>query len=457
MHAPTENEFNINALQRTYTGLLDDVMARYSTDYLTQEFFDKMIAKNVLFGGGMYINDGYLVNHPIARKSLYDEDSLLRVMIDVGFIQILTRSSTPDDFYQMPIKMAKQNIASFQELLNSEWEDFAPTYKLIADSAFFNKNVRMWPQRDMSVGFTKLMLDRAFKELDPLKLGLKAITKDDWLRIRDNFTARQPHQGGPRDKLEKAAIEVLSANQTDPLAGICEVMMIANQAYHYNFGLALTSEEAVGVAVDTTIGAAFNELLQTREIDIGTLSDIPVLKLPKQLPFNRGDLWLNFLRPATKVGQAKTRYISLLKTMIAGATASTEELRVDLKEATNEYISCIIDHLAPVFGRFYIQEAFDESISLAIGNLNDMYSDDNVTAVSAPTAGIAIEIQETIRRKGRQFLTERFKVVDSSKDYDPDDKTITTLGDLRPHIASLAFEKREADLFIEDIPPPPSY
>ena len=130
---------------------------------------------------------------------------------------------------------------------------------------------------------------------------------------------------------------------------------------------------------------------------------------------------------------------------------------MDLKEATNEYISCIIDHLAPVFGRFYIQEAFDESISLAIGNLNDMYSDDNVTAVSAPTAGIAIEIQETIRRKGRQFLTERFKVVDSSKDYDPDDKTITTLGDLRPHIASLAFEKREADRFIEDIPPPPAY
>jgi hypothetical protein len=38
---------SLNTLQRTYTGLLDDVMIRYSDDYSNEMFFNKMIAIGV--------------------------------------------------------------------------------------------------------------------------------------------------------------------------------------------------------------------------------------------------------------------------------------------------------------------------------------------------------------------------------------------------------------------------
>ena len=52
----TGESFSLDDMQRTYTGLLDDVMIRYSSEYLSDDFFNKMIAKNVFFGGGLYIN-----------------------------------------------------------------------------------------------------------------------------------------------------------------------------------------------------------------------------------------------------------------------------------------------------------------------------------------------------------------------------------------------------------------
>src|SRR5688572_14178757 len=100
---PAEHTFDphpsdLASLPWTYTGLLDDVMVRYSDEYMSEDFFNRMIAKNVFFGGGMYINDGYLVNHPIARKHLVNRESLLRQMINVGFVRVLTRAKGKGDF-----------------------------------------------------------------------------------------------------------------------------------------------------------------------------------------------------------------------------------------------------------------------------------------------------------------------------------------------------------------------
>jgi hypothetical protein len=124
-------------MQRTYTGLLDDVMIRYSNGYSSRDFFNKMIAKNIFFGGGLFINDGYLVNHPIARRHLLNENSLLRVMIDTGFIRVLTRASSSEILAQMPLTMARQGNASFSQLVGSpEWDEFSPVFNLIAQSVF---------------------------------------------------------------------------------------------------------------------------------------------------------------------------------------------------------------------------------------------------------------------------------------------------------------------------------
>ena len=378
-------------------------------------------------------------------------------MLATGFIRILTRTNSPEALSQMPVTMANQNNESFRQLVNSsEWNDFGPLLSRIAQTAFFNNTVRSWPDRNMSVGFTKLMRDRAFMEEEPRNLGIGNVTRDEWLRIRDDFLERDPESGGPRDKLERSSLGVLSETRSDPTMAMSEVMTVGNQAYHYNFGLALTSEEKNGVAVDTTIGAAFDELLQTRQVERGQLDDIPILRLPRNMPFERGDLFLDFLDQSTQVGQAKLAYIGSLRNIISGIDRDFDSLRSNLNDATEEYINRIIERLAPTFGRFALERAFDESFTLAIGSLDSQQADDSVTATAAPTAGLAIEIQEAVSQRGRQFLIERFQLSDVSEEFDPSEQVIR-LGDIRPQIASLAFDEDEAAKFIEDIPPAPKF
>jgi hypothetical protein len=456
--------FSLDTMQRTYTGLLDDVMIRYSDEFLSRDFFNKMIAKNIFFGGGLFINDGYLVNHPIAREYLYNDNSLLRRMLTTGFIRILTRTDSPEALSQMPVTMANQGNASFMQLVNStEWNEFESLFGRIAQTAFFNNTIRSWPDRNMSVGFTKLMRDRAFAEEDPRNLGIGNVNRDEWLRIRDDFLSRDPERSGPRDKLEKAALNILSETRSDPRMAMNQVMTVGNQAYHYNFGLALTAEEKNGVAVDTTIGSAFDELLQTRQIERGQLDNIPIFRLPRDMPFERGDLFLDFLDPSTQVGGAKLNYIRSLRDIISGVDRDFISLRSNLNEAANEYRNRIIDLLSLTFGRFALERAFDESFTLAVGSLSNQQVGDNVTATAAPTAGLAIEIQETVKQRGRQFLIERFQLRDVSEEFDPNqdiglgDIRSQIVGDIRPQIASLAFDEDEAARFIEDVPPAPRF
>jgi hypothetical protein len=448
--------FSLDNMQRTYTGLLDDVMIRYSNEYLSNDFFNKMIAKNIFFGGGMYINDGYLVNHPIARDYLRNDNSLLRRMLATGFIRILTRASSSEDLSQMPQKMADQGNESFRQLVSrNDWDDFKLVFRRVAQSAFYNNTARPWPDRNMSVGFTKLMRERAFTS-EPRNLGIANVTRDEWLQIRDDFLSRDPESSGPRDKLEKAALSILNETRSDPRVAMNEVMTIGNQAYHYNFGLALTHEENNGVAVDTTIGSAFDELLQTRQIERGQLDNIPLLRLPRDIPFDRGDLFLDFLDQTTQVGQAKLNYIVSLRDVISGVDSDFDSLKSNLENSTNEYINRIIELLAPTFGRFALERVFDESITLAVGSLSNEQAGGNITATAAPTAGLAIGIQQTASQRGKQFLIERFQLRDVSEEFNPDEQVIR-LGDIRPQIASLAFDKQEAARFIEDVPPAPRF
>jgi hypothetical protein len=309
----------------------------------------------------------------------------------------------------------------------------------------------------MSYGFTKLMV-RAFSEEITSKLGLRNISRDEWLRIRDGFLERNPQSGGPRDKLQKSALDILG-ERSDYRTAMNEIMTIGNQAYHYNFGLTLTDEDEYGVAVDTTLGAAFDELLQTRQIERGQLDNIPLLRLPQEIPFERGDLFLDFLDNANRTGDAKLNYLRSLRNVISSESRNFDALRQELIGATDEYAHRIVELLYPALERLaqerVVQDMMDgtitdKSIALAVGSLG------TPKATAAPLAGIALIIQERAREMGRQFLVERFQLTDVSEQFDPSERIIR-LGDIRPQIASLAFDENEASRFIEDIPAAPTF
>ena len=440
------NALQLDNLSRTYTGMLDDVMFRYSNDPQGLDFFNKMIVKNIFFGGGLYLNDGYLTNNKHSRDLLFKENSMLRIMIRRGFIHILSKASSPEGLIEMPERMAGQHNEYYRRLVNSEdgtkWEDFKPQFRDVVQSA----TLRSWPNRDMSFGFTKLM-EKAF-EKTPGQLGIaRHITKDEWKSIRDGFLSLDPKKSGPRDKLEKAAIKILQNYSGDQYReAMNAVMTIGCQAYHYNFGLALTFEEPNGVAVDTTIGAAFEGFLKIKEVERTQLDEIELLSFPKNISFEDGSLFEKFLDDSSDIGRAKQRYLSTLQGLISSENSSDyESLGQELRDATDEYANRIIE-LFPSTSKNQSSETEFE-VKLYTGE-----SGDNIAAATNSYAVLAIETSRN-NNKLSQFVTERFKRRDDSDDREDQ----INLRDIRPQISSLAFNEKAAEEFLEDIPEAPSF
>jgi hypothetical protein len=437
------NALQLDNLSRTYTGMLDDVMFRYSNNPEGLDFFNKMIVKNIFFGGGLYLNDGYLTNNENARDLLVKENSMLRIMISHKFIHILSKASSPEGSIEMPEKMAAQKNEYYERLVDpkkNEWKDFKPHFSKVVKDA----TLRSWPNRDMSFGFTKLM-EKAF-EKTPGDLGIaRHITKDEWKSIHDRFLRLDPKKSGPRDKLEKAAAEILK-NRSDYNVAMNAVMTIGCQAYHYNFGLALTFEEPNGVAVDTTIGAAFEGFLEIKEVERTQLDEIELLSFPKNISFEDGRLFEAFVDPSEAIWRAKQRYLSTLQGLISSENSSDyESLGQELRDATDEYANRIIEHF-PSTSKNQSSETEIE-VKVYTGE-----SGDNIAAATNSYAVLAIETSRN-NNKLSQFVTERFKRRNDSDDREDQ----INLRDIRPQISSLAFNEKAAEEFLEDIPEAPSF
>lgn len=436
-------------LTRTYAGLLDDVMIRYGEgrELLSEEFFNKMIVKNLLFGSGIYLNDGYLVNHPIARRYLANPDSLLRVMLSTGFIRILSREKDADLLSKMPEKMAASGNDEFIRLINSrEWiERTGPAFRQVAAASFFNGTVRAWPRFDMSAGFCDL-LDRVFAAT-PEKVGLVGMTQGDLRHIEDKFKAMDPRVSNPRHKAEVAGREVFQADEAQFQQRMAAWMDIANQAYHYNFGLTLTAEEDNPVAAETTVGLAFDELLKTRHVERGQLEDVPLIQFPANIPLDEGELFLPFIRPDHPVSTAKRHYMEALNLLIGSNATNIPALRQDVNAATAGYIARMREYFEPRFGRIAIESAFDGAITLGLTS-----SGGPTMATAAPNAQLAVAVQRLSNSQRRAFLLERFQLVDATASFELDPARTITLGDIRSQLASLAFDEEGARAFAANLP-----
>jgi len=434
-------------LQRTYSGLLDDSLLRYNPDVLGARFFNKMIVKNLLFGGGIYLNDGYLVNHPVARAHLRNDRSLLRVMIATNFIRILTRAGSPDALIDMPHAMARSGNASFIELTRSaEWDDFSPVYTRICEGAFYAANPRPWPNYDMSIGYTKL-IGRIFDHA-PSRLGLRLIDADQLSRLRAAYFAERPEAGNSRHKYE-VAVRAIADETRAPVLAARELMDIGNQAYHYNFGLALTAEEDDGIAVDTTVGMAFDELLRTRAVERGQLENIPLVRVPDELPLDEGELFWPFTDPSSEVARAKRDYLTSLDRLLEENATRIGELSADVREATAIYL----DRLKSMFRGQIGEILFDIEGEAALSFSTGLLDRGDAVATAAPTAGLAVKLQAARTSQTREFLVERFRLRDVTADFNPDADALVRLGDIRPQLTSLAFDEAAARAFAADVPP----
>lgn len=130
----------------TYSGLLDDVVERFPvTESVNQDFFTRAIVKNLFFSGDILINDGYLVNHPAARASLLDEQSILRVMMREGFVRILSRQPNRESFIDYPETMARSGSESFKSTVSlPEWPSIKDELRRISVLLYTRNFIQSW-------------------------------------------------------------------------------------------------------------------------------------------------------------------------------------------------------------------------------------------------------------------------------------------------------------------------
>ena len=230
-----------------------------------------------------------------------------------------------------------------------------------------------------------------------------------------------------------------------------ELMEIGNQAYHYMFGLALTddSNEEFAVSVDTTIGCAFDELLQTNEVYQGQLDDVPIFRLPAGLDYDNGEKYVPFLSTDTEIGRAKSNYLSALSSVLGRSDAGSGDRAQDLRNATREYevrINQLLGERESVLQP--ADKIIESTFTLGMGTFQNPNS---TSAVAANTPGLAVGIHAESSQESREILLERYSLKDAGDEFNPNEQLIE-LKDLRPQIAGLSFDKDAAAEFIKDIP-----
>ena len=113
-----------------YLGIIDDAVDRFPWRFkITPKSLDHSLAIQLLTGRPILLNDGYLIQHPIARESLMQRDGLLWSMIDVGFVHVMARGEIEGyTLPEMPEVMSNRGVKSYQRLVNDEIPD-APSWR----------------------------------------------------------------------------------------------------------------------------------------------------------------------------------------------------------------------------------------------------------------------------------------------------------------------------------------
>ena len=461
----TSSAAAIDLLPWSYAGLIDDVMLRYTRDFISEQFFKRVLAKNVFFGGGILLNDGYITQHPVARRYLMNDRGILRSMLRTNFAKILTRQQSGEALAEMPYTMAKSGSESYERLIRSEaWINFEPYFRDIAMISFNRGNARPWPKRDMSVGFVRLMSNALAKKTRPADIGIIAATTEDLSRLEENFMNRSPERKNPRDQFERAAREVFQGKpESDFREAMREVMDVANQCYHYNFGLALTAADLGGarssdnnVTVDTTVGPAFDELLELSNVLDGDLESIPILSVPHEFPDDMGYKFDMFFDFASPVGKAKLLYLTSLRNVLSSPEDQADARIDEVRRVTREYQNEIRDYFKREFNAdtTTLDQMFDRPIQLGFGTGSGQHrdADGRVRVAGGPLGQVAIRILDDAKNYSRDILLRRFRLSTERKKYNFEEGAEVRLGDIRPQITSLAFDPAAAEAHVERMP-----
>lgn len=365
----------------TYLGTFDDVVQRYPwAAPVNEAYLRTMIVRHVLFGGRLLLNDGYLVMHPLLQRALVQgAKNPLLGLIEEGFLAVL---STQEDIVSSIDARAESGVQSFVALRKSSiWDDVAPTLNAVSNRLRERKLFLAWPRKDMGSGFAAAMLRARGPEsaVRPLtEIGLNGVPK----QLADRVFSRFEETASRTTEALRTRWEEISREEVDRAfllnrgRAMRELMGFANEAYHFNFASCLSAERDETVGVETRYSEAFDELLDTPEIEYDKLRGFAPLKTPNHPALFDAAKLRDFIVEGYPSFRKKAAYLEAQTQFLNG--------RIDGKhfeDASKEYAR----HIAEYFGADYVADKQSFVVSLAL------FSGTTVAGLAlTPVAGAAL-------------------------------------------------------------------
>lgn len=330
-------------LPYSYCGLLDDKLADAYPDFSSPVFFERILAKALFFGGGLYLNDGYLFMNPAAREQLGRPNSLMSVMLSQGYVRIFTRCDSVDQLAQLPASSKVPAHVDFAE--SNEWSGFQAVWQRCVADAWRDGHVTPWG-RPKNHRIQTHLYQRLLEKADqPADLGLECppsvLVRMRNLLLNPADPRKHPSLGIARTRYENAVDESLNEYAIDDpnkTALRRSLMQLGNEAYHYSFGVSLSWQTGSPIAVDTTISQAFDEFIDRPRITRANWELIPSVGLRVDPnAFTDGARFRDLMDPGGDAYRAKAGFLNALVDAI-GANDSGTQWAEKIKTLTNAYV-----------------------------------------------------------------------------------------------------------------------
>jgi hypothetical protein len=389
--------------QHVYLGTIDDVVKRFPWKFaITPSYLDYTLRRHLLSGHHVLLNDGYLINHPVARDALTNPDHLLRRMLKGGAVSVVARgysfqgtTALPKREYglaEMPEIMAPR-VKSYDDLIKGrakgvpDWSTLRAILGTIDRELVDFGNYLSWSPYDTVSGYLALSRRLIDDSTTAESAGLERLITDaqfqQFLRLFVERMQEKPTKG-PRDTWEDLAIEFSEDPDVTnvPKMLLNGLMRLANEIYHYNFGAGLTSAYGFPIRVETQPSGAFKSLLLSRGLHLEKIEDLPLPFVPQAIINVSPDRIVGALQVESRLIQARSVYILKLQEARRHSLIP-KNIASELKYASDQYSEEIVrafskemqtGTLANSF-EFVFSELRSKAKSLAIAA---------VTAIAAP-------------------------------------------------------------------------
>lgn len=338
-----------------YLGTLDDAVARHPWRFkLSGSRLNHSLAVQLIDGRPILLNDGYLVNHPMGRASVMDRSNLLWEMIEAGYVAVMARGGDRYGIHEMPERMAGR-IESFRLVVEDRlgdgvaWSDYRARLEEIDARLRSGGGIVRWPGFDAGSGFRALANELVAKRSTSGSLGLGRSVGDHAFQefLKEFMERMDKDTEGARSQWE--ALARTYANDPDVTgngkAFVRSLMNLANEMYHYNFGIMLSLDLDVPVSVETQVSEAFDDLLVTPDVLVEEIPSLPRLHVPKVVTTAPPRKLVQILEGHREVAKAREDWLLLRRAAEREGTRLPDARRKELEAAGRRYAAELSGHL----------------------------------------------------------------------------------------------------------------